>query len=190
MRGRRRVARSPTTSAAKPRCGSSAPRPGTNPINPDFLDLLRALHDAGVRFLVVGAQAMAAHGVPRATGDMDVWVEPTQANAQLVWRALLAFGAPVEAFDLSVEDFAVGGNVVQIGVPPRRIDLMTSIDGVEFTAAWESRLVTRIADCPVPFLAREELLRNKRAAGRPKDLLDIELLEGSAEDPGDSSSDT
>lgn len=133
---------------------------------------------------------MAAHGVPRATGDMDVWVEPTQANARAVWRALLEFGAPVEAFDLSVGDFAVGGNVVQVGLPPRRIDLLTSIDGVEFADAWESRLVTRIADCPVPFLAREELLRNKRAAGRPKDLLDIELLEGSGKGPRDPSSDT
>jgi len=133
---------------------------------------------------------MAAHGVPRATGDMDVWVEPTQANARAVWRALLAFGGRVEAFDLSVDDFAVGGNVVQIGLPPRRIDLLTSIDGVEFADAWESRLVTRIADCPVPFLGREELLRNKRAAGRPKDLLDIGLLEGTGKDPSDSSSDT
>lgn len=133
---------------------------------------------------------MAAHGVPRATGDMDVWVEPTRANARAVWRALLEFGARLEAFDLSVDDFAVAGNVVQVGLPPRRIDLLTSIDGVEFADAWESRLVTRIADCPVPFLPREELLRNKRAAGRPKDLLDIELLEGSAKDPSDSSSGT
>lgn len=166
------------------------PRAGNNPINSDFLDLLQALRDSGARFLVVGAQAMAAHGVPRATGDMDLWVEPTQANARAVWRALLEFGAPVEAFDLSVDDFAVGGNVVQVGLPPRRIDLLTSIDGVEFADAWESRLVTPIADCPVPFLAREELLRNKRAAGRPKDLLDIELLEGTGKDPSDSSSDT
>ena len=110
---------------------------------------------------------------------MDVWVEPTKANADAVWRALKAFGAPIEAFDLSVDDFAESGNVVQIGLPPRRIDLMTSIDGVEFPAAWETRVVTPIADCPVPFLAREDLLRNKRAAGRAKDLLDIELLEGS-----------
>lgn len=155
------------------------PRRGPSAINPDFLDLLRALLDSGARFLVVGAQAMAAHGVPRATGDMDVWVEPTKDNADAVWQALLAFGAPVEAFNLSVDDFTASGNVVQIGLPPRRIDLMTSIDGVEFEAAWETRVVTRIDDCPVPFLARDDLLRNKRAAGRPKDLLDIELLEAS-----------
>ena len=91
------------------------PRLGPGAINPDFLDLLRALLDAGARFLVVGAQAMAAHGVPRATGDMDVWVEPTEANADAVWQALLAFGAPVEAFNLSVDDFTASGNVVQIG---------------------------------------------------------------------------
>ena len=153
-------------------------------MNPDFLDLLRALHGTGVRFLVVGAQAMAAHGVPRATGDMDVWLEPTEDNAQAVWRALLEFGAPVEAFGLSFRDFAESGNVVQLGVPPRRIDLMTTIDGVEFDAAWQSRFVSRIADCPVPFLAREELLRNKRATGRPKDLLDIQLLEADDETGG------
>lgn len=130
-----------------------------------------------MRFLVVGAQAVAAHGVPRATGDMDIWLDPKPANAEAVWHALLAFGAPLEAFDLSINDFAAPGRVIQIGVPPRRIDLMTTIDGVEFDAAWQNRFVTRIADCAVPFLARQDLLRNKRAAGRPKDLLDIDLLE-------------
>ena len=145
-------------------------------MNPDFLDLLRALDEAGARFLIVGAQAMAAHGVPRATGDMDVWVEPTQDNASAVWHALLAFEAPLEAFGLCVDDFASTGNVVQIGIPPRRIDLMTSIDGVEFDAAWNNRLVVEVGDCLVPFLGRSDLLRNKRQAGRPKDLLDIEML--------------
>ena len=145
-------------------------------MNPDFLDLLRALDEAGARFLVVGAQAMAAHGVPRATGDMDVWVEPTEHNAPAVWEALSAFGAPLEAFGLSVGDFAAVDNVVQIGVPPRRVDLMTSIDGVEFGTAWDNRLVVQISDCRVPFLGRADLLRNKRQAGRPKDRLDIELL--------------
>lgn len=147
-------------------------------MNPDFLDLLRALDKAGARFLVVGAQAMAAHGVPRATGDMDVWVEPDEGNAEAVWQALRAFGAPLDAFDVSPDDFAAKGNVVQIGTPPRRVDLMTSIDGVEFDAAWDNRFVTEIVGCPVPFLGRVELLHNKREAGRPKDLLDIELLEG------------
>lgn len=146
-------------------------------MNPDFLDLLRALDEAGARFPVVGAHAMAAHGVPRATGDLDVWVEPTERNAEAVWQALLAFGAPLQAFDLAKDDFGAVGNVVQIGLPPRRIDLMTSIDGVRFDAAWEIRFVTEVADCSVPFLARADLLRNKRAAGRPKDLLDVELLE-------------
>ncbi len=153
-------------------------------MNPDFLDLLRALHEAGARFLVVGAQAMAAHGVPRATGDLDVWVEPTQDNAFAVWAALLAFDAPLEAFGLCVDDFACTRNVVQIGVPPRRVDLMTSIDGVEFDPAWSNRLVVEVGDCLVPFLGRSDLLHNKREAGRPKDLLDIELL---AEADGDES---
>lgn len=119
---------------------------------------------------------MAAHGVPRATGDLDVWVDPTRDNASAVWEALLAFDAPLEAFGLSVDDFASIGNVIQIGVPPRRVDLMTSIDGVEFDTAWVNRLVIEVGDCKVPFLSRSDLLRNKREAGRPKDLLDIELL--------------
>ena len=107
---------------------------------------------------------------------MDVWVEPTRDNASAVWQALLAFGAPLEAFGVSADDFAGSGNVIQIGVPPRRVDLMTSIDGVAFDAAWGNRLVVEVGDRQVPFLGRRDLLHNKREAGRPKDLLDIELL--------------
>ena len=146
-------------------------------MNEDFLDLLRALHEAGVRFLVVGAHAVSAHGVPRATGDLDVWVAPDAANARDVWRALSAFGAPLDVFGLKIEDFSTLGNVVQFGVPPRRIDILTAIDGVDFAVAWQNRLSTEIEGCPVAFLGRAELIRNKRAAARPKDWLDVQLLE-------------
>ena len=146
-------------------------------MNDDFLDLLGAFRDAQVRFLVVGAHAMSAHGSPRATGDLDVWVEASTANAARVWRALLEFGAPLDALGLAIEDFATEHNVVQLGLPPRRIDLLTSIDGVDFALAWESRFVTTVAGCSTPFLSYEDLLRNKRASSRPKDLRDVAMLE-------------
>lgn len=142
----------------------------------DFLDILRALFEAGAEFLVVGAHAMALHGVPRATGDLDVLVKPTPRNARRVIQALGAFGAPVEAHGVHQVDFETPDTVYQIGLPPRRIDLMTSITGVEFDEAWSSRQVVEIADMAVPFLGRDALIRNKRAAGRDKDLVDLRLL--------------
>lgn len=146
-------------------------------MNDDFLDLLAALQDADVRFLVVGAHALAAHGVPRATGDLDIWVQADAANAERVWRALATFGAPVEELGVAVEDFAIAGNIVQLGQPPRRIDVLTSIDGVDFAAAWDRRVVTAIGGCAAPVLAYDDLLRNKRATGRPKDVQDVAMLE-------------
>ena len=146
-------------------------------MNDDFLDLLSALHDADVRFLVVGAHAVAAHGVPRATGDLDIWVQADSANAQRVWQALATFGAPMEELGIAVEDFAAVGNVVQLGQPPRRIDVLTSIDGVDFASAWDRRVVTAIGGCAAPVLAYDDLLRNKRATGRPKDIQDAAMLE-------------
>ena len=146
-------------------------------MNDDFLDLLGVLRDADVRFLVVGAHALAAHGVPRATGDLDVWVQADAANAERVWRALATFGAPLEELGVAVEDFAIAGNVVQLGQPPRRIDVLTSIDGVDFASAWYRRVVTAIRGRTVPVLSYDDMLRNKRATGRPKDIQDVALLE-------------
>ena len=104
-------------------------------MNPDFLDLLAALMRADARFLIVGAHAMAVHGVPRATGDLDVWIRPDPENAERVWAALTEFGAPLRAFDLSQADLTAQGVVFQMGEPPRRIDLLTSITGVDFEQA-------------------------------------------------------
>lgn len=89
-------------------------------MNEDFLDILRALTAEGARFIVVGAHALAGHGIPRATGDLDIWVEPSAENVAKIWRALIAFGAPVQALGIGPQDFAVPGNVVQLGLPPRR----------------------------------------------------------------------
>jgi hypothetical protein len=146
-------------------------------VNEDFRDLLTELLAADARFLVVGAHAMAVHGVPRATGDLDVWVSPAPSNAERVWAALRRFGAPVEQLGVGVEDFQTPGMVVQIGQPPRRIDLLTDVSGLDFEDAWSNRTMHSIGPCEVPFLGREDLIRNKRASGRPKDIADLEVLE-------------
>lgn len=144
--------------------------------NPDFLDMIGALQREGAEFLVVGAFAMAAHGVPRATGDLDLWVRPGADNAERVWRALERFGAPVEAADLTVQDLISPGMVYQIGQPPRRIDVITGIDGVSFEEAWPNRVQATAGGLDLPCLGRGDLVRNKRASGREKDRLDLELL--------------
>ena len=146
-------------------------------MNEDFRDLLQALLDAGARFLVVGAHAMAVHGVPRATGDLDVWISPDRANSERVWRALLAFGAPVSELGLSRGDLETPGMVVQVGMPPRRIDFLTEASGLVFEDAWQARTTYRMDSLEVPFLSRQDLVRNKRATGRPKDLADLDVLE-------------
>jgi hypothetical protein len=145
-------------------------------LNDDFRDILRALAEARAEYLVVGAHAMALHGVPRATGDLDVFVRPSADNARRVLSALRSFGAPVDDHGVTAADLEVAGTVYQIGMPPRRIDLMTAIDGVEFGAAWDSREEVPIAGLIVPFLGRSALLANKRASGRDKDLVDLRLL--------------
>lgn len=144
-------------------------------MNPDFVDLLRALQDADVRFLVVGAYALAVHGRPRATGDLDVWVEPTAENAARVMRALRAFGAPAD--DVREADFSRPGIVFQIGLAPRRIDLLTELTGLDFAEAWPDRLRHAIGPCEVDFLGRASLIKNKRATGRPQDLVDLQSLD-------------
>jgi len=143
-------------------------------MNPDFVDLLRSFADAEVRFLVVGAYALAHHGRPRATGDLDVWIDATPANAPRVMRALAAFGAPLS--DLAERDFASPGIVFQIGVPPARIDILTELTGLTFADAWPNRDNGLFGDLTVGFLGREAFIRNKRLTGRAKDLGDIEGL--------------
>ncbi len=146
--------------------------------NQDFLDVLKALHEAEVEYLIVGAHAMALHGVPRATGDLDLLVRPSALNAERVLAALRAFGAPLEAHGIAREDFTRPGTVYQIGLPPRRIDLLTAISGVDFEEAWASREEIKIESKKVHFLSRDSLLKNKRATGRDKDLVDLRLLGG------------
>lgn len=144
-------------------------------MNPDFRDLLAAFNAHGVEFLVVGAHALAAHGLVRATKDLDIWVHPNAANAERVIAALVEFGAPLH--DLTVDDLCHPGLIFQIGVEPIRIDIITAIDGVRFEDAWPNRLEATFADQSAPVLSRRDLIMNKRAAGRDQDLLDVKWLE-------------
>lgn len=144
-------------------------------MNPDFVEMLSALSDAGAEFLVVGAHAVAVHARPRATGDLDIWVRPSPENARRVWSALEAFGAPLD--QLSVEDLYSDDVVFQIGLAPNRIDLLTDIGSVGFDEAWDGRVRVPIAELEVPVIGKAELIRAKRDAGRPQDLADIAALE-------------
>ncbi len=144
-------------------------------LNPDFKDMLSALSRTGAEYLVVGAYALATHGYPRATGDLDLWVRPTTENAHRVWHALIDFGAPVSK--LKVEDFYTPDIVYQIGIAPRRIDILTSITGVVFDDAWNNRINVEIDGISLPVLGRDDLLRNKKATGRPRDDVDARTLE-------------
>lgn len=147
-------------------------------MNSDWLDLLREMDRAGVRYLLVGAHAIAAHGIPRATRDIDFWIDPEEENAKRVWRALLRFGAPMSALGISERDVRTPGMVLQFGVMPNRIDLMTSLSGLDrFSDAWDRRVMTELGDVAVPVLSLEDLRASKRASGRKRDLLDLEMLD-------------
>jgi len=145
-------------------------------LNPDFRDLLLAFSGEDVEFVVIGAHALALHGVPRGTGDLDVLVRPSEENAARVWRALVRFGAPMETAGVRAADFATRGIVYQIGLPPSRIDVLTEITGVTFDEAWASRMAVDLEGSTIWFLGREALVRNKQATGRPKDLADVSRL--------------
>lgn len=144
-------------------------------MNPHFAEILSELSAAGVEYLVVGAFAVGAHGNPRATGDIDIWVRPTRENAERVLKALRAFGAPL--FGLSIDDLVDEQTVFQIGVAPVRIDILAGIDGVTFEDAWPRRVIATLGSSKAPVLSLVDLAANKRAAGRPKDLADLVWIE-------------
>jgi hypothetical protein len=142
----------------------------------DFLDLLRAFIDRNVRFLIVGAYALGVHGRPRATGDLDVWVDPTAENAANVMAALEQFGAPTS--QVSAADFSRPGVVFQMGLPPLRIDVLTELSGLTFAEAWSTRTRAPFGPVIADVIGREAFIKNKRATGRARDLGDIEALGG------------
>lgn len=141
---------------------------------PEWSEFIALLCAARVRFLIVGAHALAVHGRPRATGDLDVLVEPTPANAARLASALEQFGFAKLARQTT--ELATPDRMVTLGRPPLRIDVMTSISGVSFARAWRGRRTVRFGPHRVGILGRADFARNKRAAGRPQDLLDLELL--------------
>ena len=142
----------------------------------DFRDVLREFVAHQVIFLVVGAHALAVHGIPRATGDLDVLVQANPVNAARVLAALASFGAPLDDLGISLDDFVRPDVVAQLGLPPYRIDILTSISGVAFDAAWEDRVEGNVAGVDVPVLGRASFRKNKRASGRPRDLADLQAL--------------
>jgi len=144
-------------------------------VNPDFKELLLAFNAHNVEYLIVGAHALAAHGHVRATKDLDLWVRPETCNAQNVLQALSEFDAPLS--DLSVDDLSRKDTIFQIGLPPLRIDIITNIDGVEFSEAWPDRLETLFGGVPAFVLSRHHLITNKKAAARLQDLADVQQLE-------------
>lgn len=146
----------------------------------EFISLLSA---HGVRYLVVGAHALAAHGRPRATGDIDFWVEPSRENAQRVCAALGEFGFTELA--QQIEAFSIPERMATLGVPPLRIDVMTSVDGVQFSEAWSGRLTAHVDGEEMHFLGLQHLRASKLASGRPKDLADVALIDELLEVPSE-----
>lgn len=149
-------------------------------VNRDYRDLFAEFNARNVEFLIVGAFALAVHGHVRATKDLDVWVSPTPDNAARVLEAVGAFGGSIEG--LFAADFTVLGTVVQLGVAPTRIDLLTRVAGLDFETAWERRIEASYGDQRVFVLSRADLIASKRAAARPQDLADISALEDAEED--------
>ena len=143
-------------------------------MNEDYKEMLQSLLDQKVEFIVVGAYALAAHGFPRATGDMDIWIKPNEKNSKKVYKALARFGAPIN--EIREDEFSQPGLIFQIGVVPRRIDIITKIDAVEFGEADSDKIFVDIDDLKIPVLSIDKLIKNKMATGREKDLLDAKLL--------------
>jgi len=143
-------------------------------ISKDHRDILKEFLDGGVEFLVVGAHALAAHGIPRATGDLDLWINRSSENVAKVWQALTRFGAPLT--DLDPSDLEKPDVVYQVGVAPNRVDILSVIDGVAFDEAWQLRIEVDIEDLKIPVIGREDLIRNKDTVGRPQDIADIKRL--------------
>jgi hypothetical protein len=144
-------------------------------VNRDFHELLSVLSAEKVEFMIVGAYALASHGFPRFTGDLDIWVRPSNENAQRVWNALLRFGAPLSG--ISLDDFRTPDVVFRMGFPPSQVDILPGVSGVTFEEAWPNRVHATIEGTRVFVISARDLIKNKRAANRPKDIVDADLLE-------------
>ena len=143
-------------------------------LNEDYKEMLQLLSEEQVDFIIVGAYALGAHGYPRATGDIDIWVKPNNTNSRKLYKALARFGAPLE--QIQIDDFSMEGIIFQIGVIPRRIDIITKIDGVTYEEADEDRITVEVEGLMLPVISLDKLVKNKMATGREKDELDIKTL--------------
>jgi len=146
-------------------------------LNKDYKEMLQSLLKNKVEFLVVGAYAMGAYGYPRATGDFDIWVEASEENSKRIYKTLEQFGAPL--MELTEKTFCQKDIIFQIGVAPRRVDIITHIDGVNFEKAYAAKENIELEDMSVPFISKADLIKNKKSTGRDKDRLDANYLENS-----------
>ena len=144
-------------------------------IEKDFKEFIELLNKNSVRYLIVGGYAFAFHAEPRFTKDIDFFVEGSEANAERLLNALAGFG--FKNIGLEKDDFIKSENIIQLGVPPVRIDLLTSVTGLDFAAAWENRVTGSYGDIPAFFVSKADLIRNKMAVGRKQDLSDIDRLQ-------------
>ena len=143
-------------------------------LNKDYKEMLQLLLEEQVDFMIVGAYALGTHGYPRATGDIDIWVKPSKPNSRKVYKALARFGAPLD--QIQIDDFSAEGIVFQIGVAPRRIDILTHATGLTYEKADEDKITVEIEGLKIPVISLEKFIKNKMAMGRDKDKLDVEAL--------------
>ena len=143
-------------------------------LNEDYKEMLQLLSEEQVDFMIVGAYALGVHGYPRATGDIDIWVKPNDINSGKLYKVLARFGAPLD--QIKIDDFSKEGIIFQIGVIPRRIDIITKIDGVTYEEADEDRIIVKVEDLKIPVISLDKLIKNKMSTGREKDELDIKTL--------------
>jgi len=144
-------------------------------VHPDFSDFIKALKQHEVQFVIVGAFALAFHGQPRSTGDLDVWIKPIPANAKALLDALSTFG--FQSLSIAEQDI-LSGKIIQLGFPPVRIDLISALDGLTSDEIWAGRASGKLGDHEIWYLGKEAFIKNKKAVGRHKDLADIESLSG------------
>ena len=143
-------------------------------LNKDFREFIESLNSNGVKFIVLGGYALAFHGHPRYTKDLDVWLELSTENAEKTKAALTDFG--FSGLDISTDDLLTEGLVIQLGHPPNRIDLINSPDGIGFAECWERRVVVELDGLQVPIIDLENFKKNKKASGRPQDLADLDAI--------------
>lgn len=143
-------------------------------LNQDYKEMLSLFLENQVEFIIVGAYALAIHGFPRATGDIDLFIKPSEENSHKVFKCLSIFGAPINK--IQPNDFSEPNVVFQIGIAPRRIDLITMLNGVSFDEAISDSKTVELESLKLPFISRINLIKNKESTGRPKDIIDVENL--------------